>query len=216
MSKCSGCNRSLIHVSLQFLTHFCQTQHLYAQSSHALSMPQHCVWYSEGLDHSSLLELEHSSLLGAITQRLGLRQGLGLRSAGTSSLSSFFDFSGAAAGFFFNSSGIFLATGLGFALGLGICLFTVFPHPLPVQILNSSGADLFDLAFALFVLPFAALDSVDEWLDFVDEVLDDVDLSQRRGATHGPDSSDDLDVGIRERFVADFITFMALFGAIAE
>ena len=175
MSKCSGCNRSLIHVSLQFLTRFCQAKNLYAPSLHAPSLLHHCMWYSEGLDHSSLLELEHSSLLGAIIERLGLRQGLGLRSAGASSLSSFFDFSGAAAGFFFNSSGIFLATGLGSALGLGICLFTVVPHPLPVQSLNSSGADLFN---------FAVTDAEeDEVLDPVDEVLEFVFLSQRRGPT---------------------------------
>ena len=112
------------------------------------------MWYSEGLDHS---DNSSRSLLSGVIQILS-------RSVGASSLSSFFDFSGAAAGFFFNFSGIFLATGLGSALGLRICLFCVFPHPLPVQILNSSGADLFDLSFALFDLPFAALDSVDEWL----------------------------------------------------
>ena len=137
MSKCSGCNRSLIHVSLQFLTRFCQAKNLYAPSLHAPSLLHHCMWYSEGLDHS-----DHSSrsLLSGVIQILS-------RSVGASSLSSFFDFSGAAAGFFFNSSGIFLATGLGSALGLGICLFNVVPHPLPVQTLNSSGADLFNFDF---------------------------------------------------------------------
>ena len=100
--------------------------------------------------------------------------------------------------------------GLGSALGLGICLFCVFPHRLPSQIVNSSVTDLFDLSFALFDLPFAALDS-DEWvLDPVDEVLDHAYQRPVFGRA-GPTST-----GFRERFVADFITFMALLGAIAE